>query len=346
MYCLRCINMVNINEYSSGRYVSGIKLDKYCLNCGKHFQVNHWLQERKYCSLECNIKFKVKHGTGIKRESKPCPQCGKVFSERPSRLAKRTYCSYECSVEAKKTRVNKICPICNNGFSAPPNQINRGKGVVCSHDCWIEYRRQQSTISLNCKQCGKEITMLQSNAFNTAGDGSQKRYFCSTECAIEDKKRRVLKKCLTCGKVIEVQKSIDNRGNGLYCDVKCMAIGRSGEKACNWQGGVSFEPYCTKFNVEFRRRVRAFFEYRCVLCGKSEKDNNRRLSVHHVNHNKQTCCDDSKPLFVVLCASCHGKTHGKGVKYMPIFEEMINTKFNGKCFYTVDEYKSLPEVEL
>lgn len=333
--------MVNINKDSSGRYVSGIKIDKYCLMCGKHFKVNPCNNERRFCSQACNIKYKVEQGTQRKRESKPCQYCGKIITERPERLSRRKYCSYECSVEAKKTRIKKTCPICYTKFFVTPFIEKQKKGITCSHVCWIEYRRQQATITFNCKWCGKKIEMLRSNAYNTAGDGLQRRFYCSPECASADKKRRVLKKCLTCGKVIEVRKSIADNGNGMYCDVKCMAIDRSGEKGYNWKGGTSFEPYCPKFNIEFKNRVRAFFEYKCVLCGKSEQENKRRLSVHHVLHNKETCCDDSIPLFVPLCASCHGKIHGKGNKYMPFFIEMINTEFNGKCFYTVEEYKIL-----
>jgi len=76
-----------------------------------------------------------------------------------------------------------------------------------------------------------------------------------------------------------------------------------------WKGGISFEPYCIKFNNEFKERVREFFGRKCVECGAPE--NGKKLCVHHVNFKKDTCCTPEVPrLFVALCTSCHGKQMG------------------------------------
>jgi len=92
-----------------------------------------------------------------------------------------------------------------------------------------------------------------------------------------------------------------------------------GENNPHWKGGISFESYCIKFNDDFRERVREFWDRKCVVCGKTEKEqmeemkNNGktpfRLAVHHVTYNKETCCDESIPLFVTLCIKCHSKTN-------------------------------------
>lgn len=105
-----------------------------------------------------------------------------------------------------------------------------------------------------------------------------------------------------------------------------------GEKCPNWKGGVSFEPYCPKFNKEFKERVREFFGRKCVVCGKSEEENKIRLSVHHVNYNKMTCCDDTKPLFVALCVSCHTKTNFNTSCWEEYFTGLIEQKYNGACY--------------
>ena len=42
---------------------------------------------------------------------------------------------------------------------------------------------------------------------------------------------------------------------------------QSGPNSPRWKGGISFEPYCEKFNEEFKERVRAFFGYRCQYPG-------------------------------------------------------------------------------
>lgn len=109
----------------------------------------------------------------------------------------------------------------------------------------------------------------------------------------------------------------------------------SGANNHNWKGGIKFEPYCPKFNNEFRRRVRSFFNYSCVECGAIE--NGRKLSVHHVNFNKETCCDSSIPLFVPLCLKCHVKTNINRFFWNYWFTEMISRLYGGKCYFTKEE---------
>lgn len=109
-------------------------------------------------------------------------------------------------------------------------------------------------------------------------------------------------------------------------------FGKCGEHSTGWKGGISFEPYCPKFNTAFKERVRSFFNYRCVECGAPQ--NGSKLHIHHVNFNKKTCCDDSPPLFVALCHSCHSKTNFNRPFWEFWFTEMILKTYNGKCYDT------------
>jgi len=86
--------------------------------------------------------------------------------------------------------------------------------------------------------------------------------------------------------------------------------GKTGENSSNWRGGISFEPYCPKFNNEFKELIRNKFNRLCFLCGKTETENGRKLSVHHVNYDKSCLCADYKCEFVPLCSRCHLKTNG------------------------------------
>jgi hypothetical protein len=115
---------------------------------------------------------------------------------------------------------------------------------------------------------------------------------------------------------------------------------RKGPKAANWKGGISFEPYCIKFNNEFKERVRAFFGYKCVECGVSQTD--KCLAIHHVNFNKKACCDDTIPLFVSLCFICHGRTQGNRDYWEKHFTNIINEQYGGKCYLSKDD----PELTL
>lgn len=106
----------------------------------------------------------------------------------------------------------------------------------------------------------------------------------------------------------------------------------------NWKGGISFEPYCEKFDDEFKERVREYWNRKCVLCDKDENVNKRKLNVHHVTYNKDTCCDNSIPLFITLCNSCHSKVHNNREYWKEYFENIISKQNkNGKCFYTKEE---------
>lgn len=83
----------------------------------------------------------------------------------------------------------------------------------------------------------------------------------------------------------------------------------SGENHPNWQGGISFDPYCTKFNNVLKEEIREKFGRVCFLCPKTEKEEGRKLSVHHVDYNKGQGCNGLRWLLVPLCRSCNTKVN-------------------------------------
>jgi hypothetical protein len=84
--------------------------------------------------------------------------------------------------------------------------------------------------------------------------------------------------------------------------------GKCGPESHRWLGGKSFEPYCFKFNEEFKESVRDAFNRRCYLCDAPE--NGKRLAIHHIDYNKNNLCNGQGWAFVPLCKSCHSKTNG------------------------------------
>ena len=120
----------------------------------------------------------------------------------------------------------------------------------------------------------------------------------------------------------------------------------SGENSPSWNGGISFDPYCPKFNNEFKERVRAWFNYQCIECGTPQ--NGVKLGVHHVAYNKESCCDSSSPLFVPLCRSCHAKTSVANKitreMWMQHFTDIINTYYLGRTYFTVKEFEEIKNV--
>ena len=93
-----------------------------------------------------------------------------------------------------------------------------------------------------------------------------------------------------------------------------MAICRIANNNPNWQGGVSFEPYCEKFNDACKERIRDGFGRKCLNCDQPEAQNlaksgkARKLSVHHIRYNKQEGCDGNDFFLAPLCLKCHNKT--------------------------------------
>jgi len=119
--------------------------------------------------------------------------------------------------------------------------------------------------------------------------------------------------------------------------------GHTGKETPNWQGGVSFEPYCPKFNDEFKERVRAFFDYSCICCGKTEIELNRKLCVHHVSYDKSTCCNDRIPRFTVVCIKHNVKANYDRARWEYMFNYIISEIYHGKCYYTREEFTGLQE---
>jgi hypothetical protein len=127
---------------------------------------------------------------------------------------------------------------------------------------------------------------------------------------------------------------------------------QSGDKHPNWKGGVSFEPYCPKFNERFRTRVRAWYNNMCVECKTTREENGEELSVHHVNFDKQTCCREGEKVtdqkFVALCVLCHSYATHHQDWAIEHYTRIINEVYGGKSYLTEEEYikdsKKLPKI--
>lgn len=121
----------------------------------------------------------------------------------------------------------------------------------------------------------------------------------------------------------------------------------SGQNSSSWKGGISFEPYCPKFNKDLRHRIRAYFDNRCIICGKTESENATRagkpwkLSCHHVEYNKQACCDGKPIHFASLCMLCHIKTNADRARWEAMIHRIIDEIYEGRSYYTKDEWADI-----
>ena len=91
----------------------------------------------------------------------------------------------------------------------------------------------------------------------------------------------------------------------------------SGENASNWQGGIGNLPYHSNFTKEFRAYIRQRDEV-CQFCGRTEKEEGTKLSVHHINYDKMNDCSNEYD-FITLCRGCNIKVESKRDLYRDYF---------------------------
>jgi hypothetical protein len=120
--------------------------------------------------------------------------------------------------------------------------------------------------------------------------------------------------------------------------------------------------YCELFK-EVSPRVRVFQNDKCIMCGATGEENNRKLNVHHVFYEKKTCCwiDENDEYwtnlglenheknyyigpnpnyFALLCDRCHGTTNGNFRNRSfnaNTLRDVIDFYFGGKSYYTEEE---------
>ena len=187
-----------------------------------------------------------------------------------------------------------------------PQELSKGsnKLVCCVCDgCgkirWLPYRSYKDL----CLQCACRTETFRTN-MSVVTKGRK---------LTEDHKRKIGESCKG-GKRTEATKRKMSEAQKGICPTKETReklskshTGKTGEKASNWQGGLSFEPYCSKFNNVFKERIREKFNRICFICG--EPETGKKLCVHHVNYDKACLCNDIICEFVPLCVSCHSKTN-------------------------------------
>lgn len=265
---------------------------------------------------------------------KNCVICNKPFLIIPSEKNLRKTCGDKNCINKNlsrqrignknanyKPKIKKMCPICGKTFDVAP--YRKDTAVYCSKDC------KDKSVSIRFENPTER---------NKASEQAKIRWQ-DPEYWLNQSEQR---KGISLGKEI------------------CEKIGDAhrGDKSHFWKGGISFEPYCQKFNKPLKRSNRERFHHKCQFpgCGKMKEENkNRDLCVHHVFTEKMACCETKidemeqlrnrlplgvakfgEPEFseeeithirmmVPLCMSHHQKVKGEEMKNLP-FEETIYRK--------------------
>ena len=144
-----------------------------------------------------------------------------------------------------------------------------------------------------------------------------------------------------------------------------------------WIGNITYpqrKQYCEKWNKDLWVRIDEYQEYKSAISGKTryENSNGRALSRHHVYWQEKACCEwdedaqgyyaminigtNRKPnmykhyvkgdpnKFVLLTCQEHGIISKDKLKWIKYFEDKIEDEWDGKCYYTKEEFEELNSI--
>src|SRR3990167_7883641 len=80
-------------------------------------------------------------------------------------------------------------------------------------------------------------------------------------------------------------------------------------------------PYSIDFDFKLKEVVRARDYIICQLCNRKSK---RKLSVHHIDYNKQ---NSNEKNLISLCQSCHAKTNDNRSFWRRYFQEIVQFRY-------------------
>ena len=211
-----------------------------------------------------------------------CDQCGKI--RVVIRAAYRSLCKSCCKKGCKHIVTDKT--------RAKMSASKKGCIVTLEH-------RKKISAALICRKLSLETRAKMSVA--------QKGHIVTdkTRSKISATKKGRKHSLETCAKM-----SIARKGRKASPKAReHISAGLQGISYGEWEGFACDLPYCPKFDEECRESNREKYDRRCFICNKTESENNnRKLSVHHVDRNKQQGCDSDWSL-VPLCGAHHGSSH-------------------------------------
>jgi hypothetical protein len=204
----------------------------------------------------------------------------------------------------------RVCELCGE-FKVLPRFGYRTLCISCVKKGKTRIFTEEHKASLSAAGKGRTLTEAHKANLGAAKKGNKHPMFGKHRTEETKAKISASEK----GKIVRDETkaliSVASRGRRHTERVKeRIGAATRGDKHWNWQGGISARKYCYRFNITYKRKIRARFGNVCFLCGKTQIENGEKLSVHHVNYNKNCGCDNTKCICVPLCKSCHTKTNG------------------------------------
>lgn len=204
---------------------------------------------------------------------------------------------------ANKKWHTKECKWCHCEFEIDYKTKSK---QFCSKECRREYQKSKRK-KYYCEKCGAEIEYK---------DRSYYRKYCDKCLELNPHKAnkdRIVVHCGYCGKELYVIKSRYDKNTYCYCNDQCMAKHYSeiytGENSHTWNGG---KRHYTGGWCHARDEARQRDNYSCQICGISEQEYGKEMSVHHIKKYKsfEDKIEANKlENLVCLCEPCHRFVH-------------------------------------
>jgi len=162
------------------------------------------------------------------------------------------------------------------------------------------YKRQWSVPQLIIGQRFGRYVIVKYDV-NKSKQNKRDYYLCHCDCGIEKVIRGLHLRggaVVSCGcwkreKTIERNKTLD----------------RTGENNSQYIHGFN-----SQAEESHRELIRQRDEYQCQRCGKTQKENGRKLDVHHIDSNHYNNTFENE---ISLCCECHGfENTGKAKRFM------------------------------
>ncbi len=217
-----------------------------------------------------------------------------------------------------KPRISVKCLKCGKEFLIRESRLKDGRGKFCSRRCSSLGRFVSKEVreKLRKANIGKKLSSEHKNKMSEAHKGKKMSQEAREKMSKSAKGRIVSEETRR-------KKSETAKKNGVGKWMLGRKLSEETKKkisrnSANWRGGISFEPYGLEFNENLREVIRNRDRRKCQICEKTELEEGIKLSVHHIDYNKN---NNNPNNLISLCASCHAKTNHNREYWIKYFKK-------------------------
>lgn len=225
-----------------------------------------------------------------------CKNCGKEFLTYPSRVKKgyAKFCSRKCQAVWKSlNQSGENSPITGRHLSDETKMKMRKARIKNPIKYWEgKYMPERTKEKISRTLKGRHLTFEWKRKIAEGERGKQ----IPSEIRLQiSRSLKGNKNCLGRHLSRETREKI-KRNHANF----------KGNNHPNWRGGISKKPYPFDFNEELKEFIRKRDNYKCQLCGCPEIENAEKLSIHHIDYNKNNLKSEN---LISLCRNCNAKVN-------------------------------------